>query len=220
MTRGKVHDIIKRARERGMTLVEMMVALLISSLVIFGVVTVYRFAYNNWTDGMMVERLQSETQSAMNDLEKDVKQAVVTTNQEPMITTDNGNPVTTGYGVIIIDNIGTSGLATYEQVDYRLTSGGQLQRFDVGTYGGIINPLFPLNKLTTLLTSVSCASAPFTVTTQDPVTLTTLIHPSLTIATLTVQQPNVVRTTNMSGAVIHLITTLTMGGNVLIQEGQ
>jgi competence protein ComGC len=212
-----------------MTLLEMMVALLISSLVILGVVNIYRFATNNWNDGMRVEQLQQQTQYAMSQLERDVRQAVVTTvlvagvttDQAPISTTDNGQG-TTGYGVIIIENISTVGIATLDQVNYRLiTTKGvlQLQRSHVGTYNA--GDLVPLSSnglvwspvmndgyyVTTLSTT-----PPFTVSAFD---ITTYVNQDLAIALMAQTPKNAPNT--LTTYMVPLISTWTVRGNGQVQ---
>jgi competence protein ComGC len=209
-----------------MTMIEMVVALLISTLVILGVVNIYRFANKDWNDGMRVERLQQQTQYAMGLLEGDVRQATVTTMlaagvttfQVPMTTTDNGVGAS-GYGVIIIENVSTLGIATLDQVNYRLiTSSGtlQLQRSDVGTYvAGVLTPLSS-GSLTWKPVMVGLATLsmtpPFIVSTLD---ITTYTHQSLSINLMAQAANNVQNTLNAYA--MPLITTLTMRGNAQVQ---
>jgi prepilin-type N-terminal cleavage/methylation domain-containing protein len=227
MKRDQKINILKRTRDRGMTMVEMMVALLISSLVIFGVVTIYRFANNNWNDGMRLERMQQQTQDTMGYLERDVKQAVLTTGsgsvlQPPMITTSNASGVPS-YGVIIVENVGTYGLPVTSQVWYQLTTNinGMLRR-GVASYGGtLISP----TTWTTLLTGVTCTTFPFSVSTFDlttdltALTSDTCSNQSLTIATLNIQEPYKVPSVPTT-YIVQPITTLTMRSNAQIQDYQ
>jgi prepilin-type N-terminal cleavage/methylation domain-containing protein len=224
MERNQANIALKRSLERGMTMVEMMVALLISSLVIFGIVNIYRFANNDWTDATRVEKLQHDTQTAMGFLQRDVQEAAVTTQigattfQAPISITSNG------YGVIIVDNIGTSGAFQYEQVNYQLTTNGQLQRSCIPYSYSLSDP--SLTTLwTTLCSYITVATAPFSVSTfnvnslstYDITSVATYTHPSLTIGTLTIQEPNSVRTPTMSGAIATLQTTFTMRGDANAQ---
>lgn len=223
---GKEYSILKRTPERGMTMVEMVVALLISSLVILGVVSIYRFANKDWNDASRLEHLQQQTQDAMGWLERDVKQAVLTTGagsvlQAPMVTTMiNGN-----YGVIIIENVGTSGLPVISQAWYQLTTNinGALQR-GVASYSGTLN--HP-TSWTTLLTGVTCSTLypPFSVSTFDLTSdLTSLASDtttkqSLTITSLNIQAPNNVPN-SLTTYITQLNTTLTMQSNAQVQDYQ
>jgi prepilin-type N-terminal cleavage/methylation domain-containing protein len=226
MKRNQIPDFFKRRRDSGMTMPEMMVALLISSLMILGVVNIYRYAYKDWNDGMRVERLQQQTQYAMSLLEGDVRKAAVTTvqlasgtttYQTPMMTTNNGAGIG-GYGVIIIEDASTLGIAALDQVNYQLiTSNGmlQLQRSDVGTYtAGALVPLSGGLQWKPVISGITTISAtlPFTVSTFN---LTTYVHQDLSVA-LMAQAPN--NAPNLlSTYAVPLITTLTMGGNAQIQ---
>ena len=195
-----------------MTMLEMMVALLISSLVILGVVNIYR-------DGMRVEQLQQQTQYAMSQLERDVRQAVVTTvleagvttDQAPISTTDNGQG-TTGYGVIIIENISTVGIATLDQVNYRLiTTKGvlQLQRSHVGTYNA--GDLVPLSSNGLVWSPVM--NDGYYVTTLS--TTPTYINQDLAIALMAQTPKNSPNT--LTTYMVPLISTWTVRGNGQVQ---
>jgi hypothetical protein len=65
-------------------------------------------------------------------------------------------------------------------------------------------------QLTTLLSGVTCTQPPFTVSNFDPTTYT---HQSLTIATLTVQEPHAVEPGTNPDGLVEPITTFAMQGN-------
>ena len=208
-----------------MTLLECMVALLIFAFVILCVSRLYYFANGNMTHEINIEQLQQQTQNARNQLERDVEQAVATTGQPPMTTSDNEYGDGIGYGVIII----TSYQSGLYQVNYQFTAWQngllQLQRSNPISYGGTIVPPSAWKTLswTTLLTGVTftpSSTTPFTVTTLDVDGVTTLSHPTLTIATLTVQAQHAFEPGTPPDAIAELITTLNVRGNVVLQEGQ
>jgi Tfp pilus assembly protein PilW len=210
-----------------MTLVEMMVALLISLIVIYGVIGLYRFSNNSYTDSIAAEQAQHQAQDAMGFLERDVKQAVVITTstgayQTPLVVQNGGNGV-----VIITNNQGTTVQVWYQFIAWPNPYSNtlmQLQRGVTAYSGSLQTP----TSFQTLMTGITTTTTPFTVATtyndpitNDPVTgVTILSHPSVSIATLTVQIPSTSRPVTLSGAVVQLSTTLTMQGDVLLQEGK
>jgi Tfp pilus assembly protein PilW len=225
-------NILKRTPEGGMTMVEMIVALLISTLVIFGVVNIYRFANNNWNDGMRLERLQQQTQDTMGFLERDVKQAELTTYYTGT-TTQLLAPITTytynsGYEVAIVENVGTYGAPITSEAWYWLTTNqsGQLCR-SITTYNpsNATTPPASGPGWTTLLTGVTCTTFPFSVSTFDltsdltALTSDTCSNQSLTIATLNIQEPYKVPSVPTT-YIVQPITTLTMRSNAQIQDYQ
>ncbi len=207
-----------------MTLIESMVALVIFSFAILCVSRLYYFANANMTHGMNIEQLQQQTQNARHQLQRDVEQAVATAGQAPLTTSDNQYGDGTGYGVIII----TSNQSVLSQVNYQFTKcqNGllQLQRSNPISYDGTI--VYPDSWTTlswkTLLSGVTMTppATPFTVTTLDVDGVTTLSHPTLTIATMTVQAPNAVEPGTLPDAIVEPITTFNVRGNVVLQEGQ
>jgi Tfp pilus assembly protein PilW len=214
--------IMRRAQfdilqESGMTLVEIMVALFISLIVIYGVIGLYRFSNNSYTDSMTTEQAQHQAQNAMGFLERDVKQATSTGAQTPLVVQNGGNGV-----VIITNNQGTTVQAWYRFIAWPNPYSSALMELQRGvtTYSGSLQTP---TSFTTLMTAVTTTTTPFTVATtyNDPVTgMTILPHPSVSIATLTVQIPSKSRPVTLSGAVVQLSTTLTMQGDVLLQEGK
>jgi hypothetical protein len=139
-----------------------------------------------------------------------------------MITTSNQ------YGVIIIENVGTSGIpfTTLDQVWYQLTTNtnGTLSRGVASYSSGTLVSSASLSW-TTLLTGVTCATPPFSVSTFDLTTDLTALAPentssqSLTIATLNIQEKYNVSSVPTT-YIVQPITTLTMNSNAQIQDYQ
>jgi len=163
----------RKTSEKGMTLVELLAAMLIFSLMIYALCNIYGFAYQNWTDGMISEQLQRQTQDAMNIMERDVKQAqfntTVTTYQQPIATISNNE-------IVINENAGTD--PQLEQVHFQLQNmvlrRGVVQANPDGSYDN--EP----SIWTTVLPSATGASPIFTITSNGG------YHYSLSITTLTV----------------------------------
>jgi type II secretory pathway component PulJ len=226
MNSGRTWNILKQIRADGMTMVEMMVALLISTLVIFGMVNVYRLANQDWSDAYRLELLQHQTQDALGFLQNDVELAVSTgVATEPLIATCSTLGLS-GYGVIIIEENPPQPL---DQVDYQLTPlqynsqlatwMWQLQRLDCTTYDPKGPPpgLPQAGNWQTLLKGITVTTTPFTVTTMTNYgTPTPLYHPSLTIGTETVWALN---EPGLLPATEGFNPTFTMRGDVLLQEG-
>ncbi|MGD0152176.1 MAG: prepilin-type N-terminal cleavage/methylation domain-containing protein [Thermacetogeniaceae bacterium] len=191
--------ITERACQQGMTLLEMLVAMAILSMIIYTVCHLYGFAYRSWADGMIAEQLQRQAQTAMNTMETDIKQAQYyslasnTSYAKAINVTTTG--ANAGYEVIFYEIIAASDSAPV-QVHFRLQQLA-LQNY-YALQRGIVQPnasgVFTTStpaQWTTLLNNVTTAgSTPpiFTITTTNP------DHPGLSMATLTLKdtgRPNI-----------------------------
>lgn len=185
--------------ERGMTLIEIVVAMCIFSVIILAVCRIYSFAYNNWIDGIQEEQIQQQMDRVMGFMERDIKQAFI--NPQSIPPNQAVSVINSGSEVVIYQNVGNGIL---DQVHYRL-SGNALQRGvapDPGN-GTINNPA----QWQTLLNGAFASPPLF-----SPDQLTNG-HPNLSIGIqLTVQNP--ARPTEP----LVLRTIYAIRGNIGLQE--
>jgi type II secretory pathway component PulJ len=182
--KGILADVCKRKTgESGMTLVEFLASMVILLLVVYALCNLYGFAYRDWTDGMISEQLQRQTQDAMGFMERDVKQSqynfsTYATYQQPIATYVDANRV---EEVVINENTDTD--PQLEEVHFRLQNAA-MQRVIVqpNANGSYNDPATWVTSWTTILPGIASAPATaFTVTSNDG------YHFDLSIATLTVQ---------------------------------
>jgi prepilin-type N-terminal cleavage/methylation domain-containing protein len=211
-------NVILTRAERGMTVLEMLVAMIIFSLVIFAACRVYGFAYRDWADGIIAEQLQYQVQDAMIVMETDVKQAQYTT--IAVATYPNAiNVTTSGRDVVLYEMIPTISTLYPTQVHLQfLLQNLALRR-------GVVAPVIQGNGVATFTTytpatwttllpmrgatvsGVTTVTTVFTIGTANP------NHPTLKVATLTlsnVSRPNISVVFNPE---------FSLQGNIGIQEG-
>ena len=212
-----VKAIVTRA-ERGMTVLEMLVAMIIFSLIIFAACRVYGFAYRDWADGIIAEQLQNQAQDAMSVMETDVKQAQYTT--MAVATYPNAINVATsgtnaGREVVLYEMITTN--ASYPTQVHFLLQNWALKRGvvapviqnGVATYTTCTptkwRTLLPMNGAA--ISSVGVPATVFTIGTENP------CHPTLNVSTLTLS--------NASRPNISVVfdPEFSLQGNIGLQEG-
>ncbi len=211
-----VKAIVMKA-ERGMTVLEMLVAMIIFSLVIFTACRVYGFAYRDWADGMIAEQLQHQVQETMTVMETDVKQAQYTTTAVTSypnainVATSGANA---GREVVLYETIPRISTSYPTQVHFRLQN-LVLQR-------GVVPPVIQ-NGVATFTTST-----PATWTTLLPLYGTTISGGVTTVFTIGTTNPNHptlnVSTLTLSNASrpsisIEFNPEFSLQGNIGIQEG-
>jgi prepilin-type N-terminal cleavage/methylation domain-containing protein len=201
-----VHPIGKRAHqltERGMTLVELCVAMCIFAIAVAGLYQISTFAYRFWTNGIQEEQIEHQMDLVMGFMDRDIKQAQynAATKSYYSIYNVNGGQ---GNEVEIYEDVYNNGVldAVFYWLDVNTNT---LKRSVVAP----VNGAYPApTQWQTLLTGV--CSAPPLFSTQGTISNG---HPNLSIGVeLTVQNP-VVPTSPLV-----LSTTYSIRGNTGLQE--
>jgi prepilin-type N-terminal cleavage/methylation domain-containing protein len=199
--------------ERGFTLLEMMVSMIIFLMIIFLITRVYGFAYRDWTDGIAAEQLQQQAQNTMIVMETDVKQAQYTTIAVGAYP-NAINVATSGKEVVLYEMIPTISTLYPMQVHFLLQN--------LVLSRGVIPPVIQ-NGVATFTTSTPATwttllplggatisvgvTTVFTIGTNNP------DHPTLSVSTLVLKEA---RSPNIS---IGFNPEFSMQGNIKIQGG-
>jgi prepilin-type N-terminal cleavage/methylation domain-containing protein len=207
-----------KSGQGGMTLLEMIVAMLIFTLIIYAVCNVFGFAYRDWADGMIAEQLQQQAQYAMVTMETDVRQARYT--NTAVTTYPNAINVATGGKEAVLYEIIPSISTLYPaQVHFLLQLQAQTKLWELER--GVVSPqvkavgtfktdvpttwttlLYP----TTLATGVNTA---FTIGAASP------DHPTLNVSTMILSEAS--RSSKMNISIV-FEPTFEMRGNISLQD--